>query len=88
MPFKCPHLKPCIDAPPSILAYVKSQTTITDLDASLTQRQRVLNTIKENLKKCRQKMENQANQKRRDCTFEAGDPVWLRMQMYKQQMVH
>jgi hypothetical protein len=74
-------------SPPTVLNYVKGQTTITDLDESLEQRQQLLNTIKENLKSSKAKMEIQANKKRKECTFFPGNLVLLRLQPYRQQTV-
>ena len=74
-------------APPNLLNYVKGQTPLTDLDQTLSQRQHILNTLKENLWRSRLKMQSQANKKRRECTFEPGELVLLKLQPYRQQTV-
>ncbi|PNX96205.1 Ty3/gypsy retrotransposon protein, partial [Trifolium pratense] len=73
--------------PPAIIDYVAGSAAITDLDDSLQKRQELLNTLKSNLKRSRQKMEDQANKSRKDCTFESGDLVLLRLQPYRQSTV-
>lgn len=75
-------------SPPSVRDYVFGQTTIIDLNNSLQNRQQVLSRLKENLKRSKLKMEQQANQKRKDQTFHIGDLVWLKLQPYRQQTVH
>jgi hypothetical protein len=73
--------------PPTILDYVANQTPLPQLDSALQQRQIILSNLKQNLKRTRQLMEIQANQKRRDCVFYPGDRVLLRLQPYRQQTV-
>jgi hypothetical protein len=75
-------------SPPSILSYVTGHSSHSDIDQTLAERQQLLTALKENLKRSRQKMEAQANKKRRDCTFEPGDLVLLRLQPYRQHTVH
>lgn len=74
-------------APPNMLDYTHQQATLPELDLSLQKRQNVLNSLKENLRRTRLKMELQANKKRRDCSFQPGDLVLLRLQPYRQQTV-
>jgi hypothetical protein len=69
-------------SPPALLDYIKGQSNITELDHALAQRQQILDTLKENLKRSKHKMEHQANKKRWHCTFEPGDLVLLRLQPY------
>jgi hypothetical protein len=73
--------------PPTLLDYVGGQTNITDLDTTLQQRQEILDILKANLKRSRQQMETQANKSRRDCTFNCGDLVLLKLQPYRQSSV-
>jgi hypothetical protein len=75
-------------SPPSILSYVTGHSSHSDIDQTLAERQQLLTTLKENLKRSRQKMEARANKKRRDCTFEPGDLVLLRLQPYRQHTVN
>lgn len=74
--------------PPTVLDYTKGQSTIADLDKTLQQRQQIITTLKENLQRTRKQMQDQANKKRRECTFQPGDLVLLRLQPYRQQTVH
>jgi hypothetical protein len=41
--------------PPTVLAYINGSTTVPDLDQTLEERQKILNTLKENLKRSRKK---------------------------------
>lgn len=50
--------------PPSIPDYVPGSTVVGSLDTTLQQRQEILSSLKENLKKSRQRMEEQANTKK------------------------
>lgn len=75
-------------SPPALLYYIKGQANIIDLDHVLAQRQHILDTLKENLKRSKHKMEHQANKKRWHCTFEPGDMVLLRLQPYHQHTIH
>ncbi|MCI19211.1 hypothetical protein A2U01_0040367, partial [Trifolium medium] len=82
-PFQALYGRP----PPAIPDYVEGSTAITTLDTTLQQRQVILRTLKDNLKRTRQRMEAQANKKRVDYTFNPGDLVLLRLQPYRQQTV-
>ncbi|XP_058757747.1 uncharacterized protein LOC131631003 [Vicia villosa] len=82
-PFEALYGRP----PPSLLRYTRGCTQLTTIDSSLQQRTEILDTLKQNLKRSRQRMESQANQKRTDRTFSEGDFVWLRLQPYRQTSV-
>ncbi|PNX92586.1 Ty3/gypsy retrotransposon protein, partial [Trifolium pratense] len=75
-------------SPPSVLDYIQGSSSNSDIEQTLAERQKIITMLKENLKRSRQKMEAQANKKRRDCTFKPGDLVLLRLQPYRQQTVH
>ncbi|MCH98625.1 hypothetical protein A2U01_0019630 [Trifolium medium] len=75
-------------SPPSVLDYVQGSSSNSDIEQTLAERQKIITALKENLKRSRQKMEAQANKKWRDCIFEPGDLVLLRLQPYWQQTVH
>jgi hypothetical protein len=55
--------------PPTVLDYVHGSSINSDLEQTLAERQKIINTLKENLKRSRHKMEAQANKKRKNCTF-------------------
>ncbi|GAU18789.1 hypothetical protein TSUD_80780 [Trifolium subterraneum] len=74
-------------SPPTIQNFVNGSSNSSDIEQKLGERQQILTILKENLKRSRQKMAAQANKKRRDCTFTAGDLVLLRLQPYRQQSV-
>jgi hypothetical protein len=50
-------------SPPSVLDYVRGHSANSEVDQTLAQRQQLLNTLKENLKRSRKKMEDQANKR-------------------------
>jgi hypothetical protein len=74
-------------APPGIPDYTPGSTEIESLDDTLQQRQRILRRLQHNLKRTRQSMADQANTKRKNCTFEVGTWVLLRLKPYRQQTV-
>ncbi|KAJ1427537.1 Ribonuclease H-like superfamily [Sesbania bispinosa] len=82
-PFQALYGRP----PPKVLDYVPGSSTIKSVDTSLQKRHEIMNTLTDNLKRNKQRMEDQANKNRKDCTFEPDDWVLLRLQPYRQQTV-
>ena len=82
-PFQALYGRP----PPVIPDFLQGSTTNMDLEHTLQQQQEILNTVKTNLKKTRQRMETQANKHRLDYTFNVGDWVLLRLHPYRQKTV-
>lgn len=70
-----------------MIDYVQGSTPLLDLEQNLQKKQEILNTLKDNLQKTRQRMETQANKHRKDYTFNPGDWVLLRLQPYRQKTV-
>jgi hypothetical protein len=83
-PFQALYGRP----PPGIPDYVPGSTIIGSLDSTLQQQQQILQLLKINLKASRQSMQDKANKKRSECTFDTGDWVLLRLRPYRQQTVH
>jgi hypothetical protein len=54
------------------------------VDQTLTVREDILRTLKENLVMAQNRMKQQANQGLSECQFAEGDQVFLRLQTYKQ----
>ncbi|XP_058767801.1 uncharacterized protein LOC131641513 [Vicia villosa] len=79
-PFEAPYGR----TPPSFSDYDHGSTSIPSLEESLQNRQAILENLQHNLKLSRQKMETQSNKKRKDCNFEEGALVLLRLQPYRQ----
>ncbi|XP_058766771.1 uncharacterized protein LOC131640391 [Vicia villosa] len=73
--------------PPKIPDYVCDSVEDDALRDSLQERNNILTKLKANLKKSQIQMEKQANNKRRDFTFQTGDLVLLKLQPYRQQTV-
>lgn len=55
-----------------------------DVEALLQKRQHWNNLLRENLQVAQKRMRQQANKKRSERTFEAGDWVHLKLQPYRQ----
>ncbi|KAD4888237.1 hypothetical protein E3N88_20310 [Mikania micrantha] len=70
--------------PPQFHSYVPGETANADLDQQLLARDAMLKLLKANLQKAQVRMKNQADQKRRELSFEVGDSVFLRIQPYRQ----
>lgn len=71
-------------APPTLLDYVGSGSTIDAVHTVLSERTRVMATLKDNLLRAQQRMKNQADRKRTDAVFNVGDWVFIKLQPYRQ----
>lgn len=79
-PFQALYGRP----PPAISNLVPGHSKIVSLDELLTQKAQILQLLKINLNRARNRMVQQANLKRTDKIFEAGDWVYLKFQPYRQ----
>jgi hypothetical protein len=70
--------------PPSVLSYLLGTSKVQAVDQTLTVRENILRTLKENLVMEHNRMKQQADQGRFEHQFEEGDQVFLRLQPYKQ----
>ena len=70
--------------PPSILSYMPSVSKVQAVDQTLTIRETILCTLKENLFMAQNRMKQQDDQGHSECQFVEGDQVFLRLQPYKQ----
>jgi hypothetical protein len=70
--------------PPSVLSYLPGASKVQAVDLTLTAREAILHTLKENLVMANNCMKQQADQGRSECQFAEGDQVFLRLQPYKQ----
>jgi hypothetical protein len=69
--------------PPSVLSYMPGVSKVQVVDQTLTVREAILCTLKENLVMDQNCMKQQADQGRSECQFVEGDQVFLRLQPYK-----
>jgi hypothetical protein len=70
--------------PPSVLSYLSGTSKAQAVDQTLTVREDILRTLKENLVMAQNRMKQQAYQGHSERQFVEGDQVFLRMQAYKQ----
>jgi hypothetical protein len=70
--------------PPSVLSYLPGASKVQAVDLTLTTREAILHTLKENLVMAQNRMKQQADQGHSECQFAEGDQVFLRLQPYKQ----
>jgi len=70
--------------PPSVLSYLLGASKDQAVDLTLTAREAILCTLKENLVMAHNSMKQQAYQVFSECQFVEGDQVFLRQQPYKQ----
>jgi hypothetical protein len=70
--------------PPSILSYLPGVSKVQAVDQTLTVRETILRTLKENLVMAQNCMKQQADQGRSERQFAEGDQGFLRLQPYKQ----
>ena len=66
-------------APPVLIPYTPSSSPVQAVDAVLRNRDEVLRILYGNLHMARNRMKQKADQHRSECTFEAGDMVFLRL---------
>lgn len=59
--------------PPTVSDYINDSATYPVIEDILQERKIIFRSLHENLKKSRIQMENQANTKRIDVTFQIGD---------------
>lgn len=71
-------------APPTLLDYVGSGITVGAVHNMLSDRTRVMTTLRGNLLRAQQRMKMKANTKRTDTAFKVGDWVFLKLQPYRQ----
>jgi hypothetical protein len=69
--------------PPSIISYLPGVSKVQVGDQTLTVREDILCTLKENLFIAQNRMKQQADQGFSEHKFEEGDQVFLRLQPYK-----
>jgi hypothetical protein len=70
--------------PPSVLSYLPGPSKVQVVDLTLTAREAIVRTLKENLVMAQNRMKQQADQGRSKHQFVEGDHVFLRLQPYKQ----
>jgi hypothetical protein len=70
--------------PPFVLSYMLGFLKVQVVYQTLTIREAILRTLKENLVMAHNFMKKQANQGRSECQFVEGDHPFLRLQPYKQ----
>jgi hypothetical protein len=70
--------------PPSVLEYLPGASKIQAIVLTLTTREAILCTLKENLVMAHNHLKQQAYQGHSECQFIEGDQVFLRLQPYKQ----
>jgi hypothetical protein len=69
--------------PPSVLSYLLGASKVQVVDQTLTAREAILHTLKENLFMVQNRMKQQADQGHSEHQFAEGDQVFLRLQPYK-----
>ena len=65
--------------PPSMLSYIPGTTRVQAVDDMLRTREDILLDLRRNLLIAQARMKAQADQHRREVTFEVGDYVFLRL---------
>ncbi|KAA8546750.1 hypothetical protein F0562_003179 [Nyssa sinensis] len=79
-PFEAVYGKP----PPSLLTYVPGTARVQAVDEYLQDRDQILRELRRNLQLAQERMKSQANQHRREVSFNIGDYVYLKLQPYRQ----
>jgi hypothetical protein len=69
--------------PPSVLSYLPGVSKVQAVDQTLTVREAILHTLKENLVMAQNRMKKKADQGLFERQFVEGDQVFLRLQPYK-----
>ncbi|GKE69763.1 ty3-gypsy retrotransposon protein, partial [Tanacetum coccineum] len=82
-PFQALYGRP----PPSIPHYTLGSSQVASIDITLIEHQRLISLLKENLRRTRQRMTDQANKHRIEKEFQVDDMVYLRLRIYRQSSV-
>ncbi|GMJ12996.1 hypothetical protein HRI_004968800 [Hibiscus trionum] len=73
---------------PSVhIPYLAGESVVATVDRGLQQREAAIRMLKFHLKRAQGRMKQQADKKRRECEFQLGDKVFLKLQPYRQQSV-
>jgi hypothetical protein len=70
--------------PPSVLSYLPGVSKVREVDQTLTVREAILHTLKDNFVMAQHLMKKEADQGFSERQFVEGDQVFLRLQPYKQ----
>ncbi|KAL4281717.1 hypothetical protein GQ457_03G008900 [Hibiscus cannabinus] len=70
--------------PPTILTYMDGDSTNTQLDQDLKERDQLLRELKQNLSRAQNRMKMQVDKHRRELELKEGDWVFVRLQPYRQ----
>jgi hypothetical protein len=70
--------------PPSVLSYLPGASKVQEVDLTLTAREAILHTLKENLVMAHNRMKQKEDQGHSEHQFVEGDWVFLQLQPYKQ----
>ncbi|GKD26288.1 ty3-gypsy retrotransposon protein [Tanacetum coccineum] len=70
--------------PLSIIPYPPGSSKVAAVDDALIERDALLRLLKQNLLAAKNRMEVQANRRRRDVEFAVGDKVFVKLQPYRQ----
>ena len=73
--------------PPQLVAHEAGSTLNFEVEAAFQERDRMLETIKDNLVRAQELMKNNADKHRRDLEFEVGSMVFLKLRPYRQHSV-
>jgi hypothetical protein len=70
--------------PPSITSSLKEKSNVQAMEDHIEHKEQVLQILKDNLTMAQNHMQQQEDQRRSERSFEVGDWVFLRLQLYKQ----
>ncbi|GMI66113.1 hypothetical protein HRI_000280600 [Hibiscus trionum] len=73
--------------PPVHIPYLVGESLVASVDRTLQQREAALKMLKFYLKRAQNRMKQQADRRRTDCSLEEGDLVYLKLQPYRQHSV-
>lgn len=82
-PFKALYVRD----PPSLVRVKTTVTSSEEAAADISDKDNLLQKLKDNLNRAQQRMKIQADKKRQDLQFEIGEKVLVKLQPYKQHSV-
>lgn len=83
-PFEAVYVIP----PPTLLRYVPGVSNLDAVDSYLRDRDSILRDLHRHLLQAQDRMRAQADRHRRDIVWNIGDWVYLKLQPYRQSLVH